>query len=49
MIGAWGDALVYNIAPPATWLLEGLGWAVLALVGGVLVFIRREREFSVRL
>jgi len=49
MIGAWGDALVYNIAPPATWLLEGFGWAVLALVGGVLVFIRREREFSVRL
>ena len=49
MIGAWGDSLVYNIAPPATWLLEGFGWAVLALVGGVLVFIRREREFSVRL
>ncbi|HEX4790398.1 MAG TPA: N,N-dimethylformamidase beta subunit family domain-containing protein [Actinospica sp.] len=49
MIGAWGDALVYNVAPPASWLLEGAGWAVLALVGGVLIFIRREREFSVRL
>jgi teichoic acid transport system permease protein len=49
MIGAWGDALVYNIAPPALWLLEGAGWALLAMAGGVLVFIRREREFSVRL
>jgi teichoic acid transport system permease protein len=49
MIGAWGDALVYNIAPPASWLLEGAGWAVAALVAGVLIFIRREREFSVRL
>jgi len=49
MLGAWGDALVYNIAPPATWLLEGLGWSLAAFVPGTLVFIRREREFSVRL
>lgn len=49
MIGSWGDALVYNTAPPATWLLEGAGWALLAFSCGVLVFIRREREFSVRL
>ena len=49
MIGSWGDALVYNVAPPATWLLEGAGWALLAFFCGVLVFIRREREFSVRL
>jgi len=49
MIGSWGDALVYNTAPPATWLLEGAGWALLAFSVGCLVFIRREREFSVRL
>lgn len=49
MIGAWGDALVYNIAPPAAWLAEGAVWAALAFVCGCLVFIRREREFSVRL
>jgi teichoic acid transport system permease protein len=49
MIGSWGDALVYNVAPPATWLLEGLGWAAGAFLLGTLVFIRREREFSVRL
>lgn len=49
MIGSWGDALVYNIAPPTSWLLEGLAWSVVALVAGTLIFIRREREFSVRL
>jgi teichoic acid transport system permease protein len=49
MIGSWSDALVYNTAPPATWLLEGLGWSFGALLIGLLVFTRREREFSVRL
>jgi teichoic acid transport system permease protein len=49
IIGAWGDALVYDVTPPATWLLEGLGWGVAAFIIGFLVFIRREREFSVRL
>lgn len=49
MIGSWGDALVYNTAPPASWLLQGLAWSVGALVLGTLIFIRREREFSVRL
>jgi teichoic acid transport system permease protein len=49
MIGCWGDALVYNVRPEASWLLEGAGWSIAALVVGVLVFIRREREFSVRL
>jgi teichoic acid transport system permease protein len=49
MIGSWGDALVYNVTPRTSWMLEGAGWAVAALVVGTLVFIRREREFSVRL
>lgn len=49
MIGSWGDALVYNVAPNGLWPLEGAGWAIGALVIGVFVFIRREREFSVRL
>ena len=49
MIGSWSDALVYNVAPPPSWLLEGLGWSVGALLIGLLVFTRREREFSVRL
>jgi teichoic acid transport system permease protein len=49
MIGSWGDALVYNVRPETSWMLEGAGWAVAALIVGTLVFIRREREFSVRL
>lgn len=49
MIGSWSNALVYNTAPPASWLLQGLGWSVAALLLGLLVFTRREREFSVRL
>ena len=49
MIGSWADALVYNVTPNGLWLLEGAGWSVTALVVGILVFVRREREFSVRL
>lgn len=49
MIGSWSDALVYNTAPPASWLLQGLAWSFGALAIGLLVFTRREREFSVRL
>jgi teichoic acid transport system permease protein len=49
MIGSWSDALVYNVTPPPSWLLEGLGWSVGAFLLGILVFVRREREFSVRL
>jgi teichoic acid transport system permease protein len=49
MIGAWGDALVYNVAPPYSWLLQGLAWGLCTLIVGTLVFVRREREFSVRL
>jgi teichoic acid transport system permease protein len=49
MIGTWGDALVYNVAPPYSWLLQGLAWGLCTLVIGTFVFVRREREFSVRL
>lgn len=49
IIGMWGDGLVYNSAPPYSWLLQGLAWALGAFVLGLFVFTRREREFSVRL
>jgi teichoic acid transport system permease protein len=49
MIGSWQNALVYNVSPPPSWLLEGLGWSLGAFVLGTVIFIRREREFSVRL
>jgi teichoic acid transport system permease protein len=49
MIGTWDDAIVYNATPHASWVFQGIGWALGSIVIGVLVFIRREREFSVRL
>jgi teichoic acid transport system permease protein len=49
MIGTWDDALVYNQTPQWSWLAQGTAWALVAFVTGILVFIRREREFSVRL
>jgi teichoic acid transport system permease protein len=49
MLTAWSEALNQGITPGATWLLLGLGWAVVAFVGGGLFFISREREFAVRL
>jgi teichoic acid transport system permease protein len=49
IIGTWDDALVYNTTPQLSWLAQGMGWALVAFVAGVLVFVRREREFSVRL
>jgi hypothetical protein len=44
----WSDALV-GVPLNPWYLLTSLGWMVLALVGGGLYFISREREFSVRL
>lgn len=49
MIGAWGDALVRNRVGNPEWLLEGGCWALGTLLAGSLVFLWREREFSVRL
>jgi ABC-type polysaccharide/polyol phosphate export permease len=49
MIGTWDDALVYNTPPQAAWLAQGVGWALASIAVGILVFVRREREFSVRL
>lgn len=49
MLTAWSEALNQGVTPGATWLLLGLGWSLLALVGGGLFFISREREFAVRL
>ena len=48
LLGMWSDALV-GVPLNPWYLLTSLGWMVLALVGGGLYFISREREFSVRL
>lgn len=49
MLGLWGDALVHARLGDPVWLLQGSCWAVGAFVLGTLLFLWREREFSVRL
>jgi teichoic acid transport system permease protein len=49
MLGSLSTVLDEGNAPSATFMLWGLGWAVVALVGGGLFFISREREFAVRI
>lgn len=48
IIGAWSQALAGH-RPETVLVVQGLGWAIAALVVGGLVFISREREFAVRL
>jgi teichoic acid transport system permease protein len=49
MFVAYNDALIRNeVSPPWVWA-AGIAWALVALIGGGLFFISREREFSVRL
>ncbi|TDE96137.1 ABC transporter permease [Occultella glacieicola] len=49
LIGSWTDLLLRGIIPePKMWLAASI-WAVLAFVGGSLLFMSREREFTVRL
>lgn len=49
ILTAWNDAIIDGHTPAATDLLLGLAWASVLLVGGVLFFVSREREFAVRL
>lgn len=49
MLAAWSDAVTAGVAPHPAWLVGGLAWGVVALIGGGLFFISREREFAVRL
>ncbi len=49
MFVSYNDALIRNEAGAPWMWAAGIGWALLALIGGGLFFISREREFSVRL
>ena len=49
LIGGWTElALLSTVPAPEVWLAGG-AWAVIAAVGGSLLFMSREREFAVRL
>ncbi len=49
ILAAWSQAVVEGRAPDSAHLLQGLAWAVGALLVGGLFFVSREREFAVRL
>jgi teichoic acid transport system permease protein len=49
ILAAWSDAVTAGTPPEPAWLVAGLIWGVVALVGGTLFFISRERDFAVRL
>lgn len=46
---AWQQMLFDGRGPDPAYVLVALGWALLSLVVGGLMFMRREREFAVRL
>ena len=49
LLTAWSDVIDRGLAPDATDLALGAGWAFALFVVGALFFISREREFAVRL
>ncbi len=49
MFVAYNDALILGIVSPLWVWAASLAWAVAAFLGGALLFLSREREFSVRL
>jgi teichoic acid transport system permease protein len=49
LLASWSDILQKGKAPPLSWLLVGLAWAVAMFVIGAAFFTSREREFAVRI
>ncbi|PKQ25446.1 MAG: ABC transporter permease [Actinobacteria bacterium HGW-Actinobacteria-4] len=49
LIGGWTDLTLRGLMPePRIWIAAFV-WAVIALVGGALLFMSRERDFAVRI
>lgn len=46
---AWQQAIIEGANPSWSYLSSGIAWAVVLLFGGVYLFLRREREFAVRI
>lgn len=46
---AWQQALYQGINPSLTFMLSAAVWALVLLSGGVLLFMRKERDFAVRI
>ena len=49
LIGGWTDLTLNGVMPSATIWIAASAWAIVALVGGSLYFLSRERDFAVRI
>ena len=49
LFASWQQVLFEGNSPSGEFLTASLGWAVAALIVGGLMFMRREREFAVRI
>jgi teichoic acid transport system permease protein len=49
LFAAWQQVLFEGTAPSFRFLSLGIGWAIGLLIVGALMFMRREREFAVRI
>ncbi len=49
LFASWQQILFKGTHPDLSFMLAGLGWTTLSLVAGVRLFLRKEREFAVRI
>lgn len=49
LFASWQQVLFEGSAPSVEFLTASLGWAVASLIVGALMFMRREREFALRI
>lgn len=49
IFSSWQQVLFDGTAPSPTFLLTGIAWALVLFVGGIWLFMRRERYFASRL
>jgi ABC-type polysaccharide/polyol phosphate export permease len=49
LFASWQQVLFEGTSPSSGYMAAGLGWAFITLIVGVFMFMRREREFAIRL
>ena len=49
IFASWQQVLIEGTAPSLEYIAAGVAWALFALLAGIVMFLRREREFAVRL
>jgi teichoic acid transport system permease protein len=48
-IGSWTDILIKGVAPTVANFVTMFSWAIVLLLIAVFMFMRREREFALRI